>query len=77
MIILVSNPLKDPTSLVYPCFSYSFERRNTKASIICCVGTLTITGSLHHIDMVFLGWWSCEKLLVCEHDQSCVQKYVG
>ncbi|KAI3932422.1 hypothetical protein MKW98_027345, partial [Papaver atlanticum] len=29
--------------------------------IICCVGTLTITGSLHHIDMVFLGWWLCER----------------
>ncbi|KAI3916817.1 hypothetical protein MKW92_049822, partial [Papaver armeniacum] len=29
--------------------------------IFCYVGMLTIMGSLHHIDMVLLGWWLCER----------------
>ncbi|PVH37179.1 hypothetical protein PAHAL_6G262600 [Panicum hallii] len=30
-------------------------------SVFCCVGTLAITGSLHHIDRDLLGWWLCER----------------
>ncbi|RLM80622.1 geranylgeranyl transferase type-2 subunit beta [Panicum miliaceum] len=29
--------------------------------IFCCVGTLAIAGSLHHIDRDLLGWWLCER----------------
>ncbi|XP_042420051.1 geranylgeranyl transferase type-2 subunit beta 1-like isoform X2 [Zingiber officinale] len=29
--------------------------------IFCCVGTLAITGSLHHVDRDLLGWWLCER----------------
>ncbi|KAG6661314.1 hypothetical protein CIPAW_03G164900 [Carya illinoinensis] len=30
-----------------------------EGQIFCCV--LAITGSLHHIDKDFLGWWLCER----------------
>jgi prenyltransferase beta subunit len=30
-------------------------------AVFCCVGTLAITGSLHHIDRDLLGWWLCER----------------
>ncbi|XP_057465695.1 geranylgeranyl transferase type-2 subunit beta 1-like [Actinidia eriantha] len=30
-------------------------------SVFCCVSTLAITGSLHHIDKDLLGWWLCER----------------
>ncbi|PKA63490.1 Protein farnesyltransferase subunit beta [Apostasia shenzhenica] len=29
--------------------------------IFCCVGALSITGSLHHVDRDLLGWWLCER----------------
>ncbi|PVH66896.1 hypothetical protein PAHAL_1G378300 [Panicum hallii] len=29
--------------------------------VFCCVGTLAIAGSLHHIDRDLLGWWLCER----------------
>ncbi|KAK1355806.1 hypothetical protein POM88_049062 [Heracleum sosnowskyi] len=29
--------------------------------VFCCVGSLAVTGSLHHVDKDLLGWWLCER----------------
>jgi geranylgeranyl transferase type-2 subunit beta len=37
------------------------EAESHAAQVFCCVGALSITKSLHYIDVDLLGWWLCER----------------
>jgi len=46
-------------------FNYSdiYITKQTLFQIYCCVGVLSLTHSLHHINPDLLGWWLCERQL--------------